>query len=226
MKQLTSATPHAIIMVGIPGAGKSAFAEHFAETFQAPILNTATLQRELKLELAQIEQLRSTILAEYLKTRRTVLVDGHLDSRASRSELIRDITAAGYKPLLVWVQTDTSEAHRRATKQHPVGSGLSSDQFDQAVKAFQPPHIQEKAIVISGKHTYATQLKVVLKQIAQATAHPTVPPVRHVKAQPSAHVSAAQAAQTVQAVQTAQMAHKPQEPETPYVPHSRGITIR
>lgn len=166
MKPLNPASPHVIIMVGIPGAGKSAFAERFAETFQAPILNRTKLQRDLHLDDEQVDILAETVLGEYMKTKRTILLEGNLDDKKHRAELIKFFTKQGFRPLVVWVQTDTIEARRRATKAYPTGSGLSSDEFDDIVKHFQAPLISERAIVISGKHTYATQLKIVLKQIA------------------------------------------------------------
>ena len=76
----------------------------------------------------------------------------------------------------MWVQTDTNESHRRATKPYPKGSGMSSEEFDDLVAQFEAPHPKEHAIVISGKHTYATQLKIVLKQLAQATNPTDTPP--------------------------------------------------
>ena len=39
MKPPIPAIPHVILMIGIPGAGKSTFAERFSETFQAPIVS-------------------------------------------------------------------------------------------------------------------------------------------------------------------------------------------
>jgi shikimate kinase len=180
MKPLTPASPHAILMIGIPGAGKSSFAERFAETFQAPILNFTKLQNDFGLSLRKTDELRNEVLSQLLKTKRTLLLDGGTQTKAQRAELVKKLAAAGYTPLVVWVQTDTNESKRRASKPYPQGSGLNSDEFDTAVKAFQPPLQQEKPIVISGKHTYATQLKVVLKHIVdhsprQATPEPPRP---------------------------------------------------
>lgn len=169
MKPLSPASPHVIIMVGIPGAGKSAFAERFADTFQAPILNRTKLQRDLQLDEEQVDVLSETILKEFMKTKRTILLEGNLDDKKHRAELIKYFTKQGFRPLVVWVQTDTIEARRRAIKAYPQGSGLSSDEFDDIVKHFQAPQVAERAIVISGKHTYTTQLKIVLKQIATNT---------------------------------------------------------
>lgn len=175
MKPLTTASPHAIIMIGIPGSGKSTFALRFADTFQAPIVSQTTLQREYRLSASEAAVLRDTILTEYLKTHRTVLIDGGLDGREKREEMVRRLVKAGYRPLVVWVQTDTSEAHRRATKPFPKGSGLSSSEFDALLAEFESPGEREKMVVISGKHTYTSQLKIILKMLA--TPDPSQPRV-------------------------------------------------
>ncbi len=176
MKPLTPPSPHAIIMIGIPGSGKSAFAEHFADTFQAPIVNFSKLQQQFSLTEKKAIELRDTFLSQLLKTRRTLLIDGGANTKTQRAELTKSLTAAGFAPLTVWVQTDTNEARRRAVKPYPQGSGLSDDAFLSKVKSFQAPVAQEKPVVISGKHTYATQLKVVLRQLAAGTVRPTEPP--------------------------------------------------
>lgn len=166
MKPLTPASPHAILMIGIPGAGKSVFAEKFADTFQAPILNRTKIQKDYELDDEQAEALGETILVEFMKSHRTLLIEGGLELKDKRDVLVKRLNKAGYRTLFVWVQTDTNEAHHRATKDYPKGSGLTSDEFDEAVSIFEAPHAKEKSVVISGKHTYATQLKIVLKQLA------------------------------------------------------------
>ncbi len=177
MKPLNSASPHAIIMIGIPGSGKSTFAERFAETFQAPIVSQTKLQREFALSTEASAALSDSILSEYMKTHRTVLIDGGVDSKDVRDPLVRRLTKAGYQILVVWVQTDTAEAFRRATKPYPRGSGLEADEFDRLVELFDAPHRKEKMVVISGKHTYTSQLKIVLKKLANAdTKQPPSPP--------------------------------------------------
>ena len=168
MKPLTPASPHVIIMVGIPGAGKSTFAERFAETFEAPIVNHAKLQRELQLNNDQAEHLSDAILNELLKTHKTLLIDGGTDRLTKRLELNNKLKKAGYKPLLVWVQTDTQESRWRAGKPYPKGSGLTGQEFDEIIRQFDAPKPNESPIVISGKHTYTSQLKIVLRQLASS----------------------------------------------------------
>lgn len=176
MKPLSPASPHAIIMLGIPGSGKTTFAERFADTFQAPFVNQTKLQREFELSDIQAEALRQLILNEYAKTHRTLLIEGGVETRAARTELIKDLAKAGYKPLLVWVQTDTVESRRRAQKPYPTGSGLTADEFAERVAVFEVPTQQEQPVVISGKHTYVSQLKIVLKHLATTPATPVKKP--------------------------------------------------
>lgn len=166
MKPLTSATPKAIIMVGIPGAGKTTFAERFSKTFQAPYINQTSLARDLEVTPAIAAKVGAIMLEELFKTNRTIIYEGATHTKAARAALVKRVLSAGYQPLIVWVQTESAEAKRRATKKQPDGHELSSDTFDGAIKRFAPPSVQEKALVISGKHTYASQLKIVLKRIA------------------------------------------------------------
>jgi predicted kinase len=166
MKPLTPASPHAIIMVGVPGSGKSTFAERFAETFKAPILNQARIAEDAELNGDQSEAVFKTVLKEFLKTNQTFLIESSHLSRVKRNQISSAVSKAGFRPLVVWVQTEPLEAKRRSLRAKPAGKGMSEQQFDAAFKRFQPPLAIEKATVISGKHTYATQLKVVLKKLA------------------------------------------------------------
>lgn len=166
MKQLTLASPHMIVMVGIPGAGKTAFAEHFAETFKTPYVNQSFLMREFRLNATQATAMANQMLKELFKTRRTILYEGDTSTKAAREALLKTVVAAGYRPLIVWVQTESLEAKRRAIKPHPKGSGVSAGEFTDAVQEFEAPFPEEHAIVISGKHTYPSQLKIVLRQLA------------------------------------------------------------
>lgn len=167
MKPLTSTTPHVIIMVGIPGAGKSTFAGHFANTFQSPLVSHQALMDAAPVDEATSAQITTLLLDELLKTQRTLVYDGPTQTRASRLALTKKIVAAGYKPLLVWVQTESLEAKRRAMRTRTGTTTLSADEFDAALRRFSSPTIAEKPVVISGKHTYASQLKIVLKRLAE-----------------------------------------------------------
>jgi len=176
MKSLSLSKPHVLIMVGIPGSGKSFFAEKFADTFHAPQVSLRTITSVVPDE-ATASKIAELQLKELLKTKQSIIVDGIAHSRAQRMELTKLAHDAGYDTLLVWVQTDPATAKARALKDKKQ----NVDEYDKQTKRFAAPLASEKPVVISGKHTYATQAKVVLKKLsnprAEISTHST-PPVR------------------------------------------------
>ena len=168
MKSLRLSTPHVVIMVGVPGSGKSFFAEHFAKTFSAPLVSWNGIREELfnapqfsKDEDAIIGRVADHMLVELLKTNATVLYEGDTMAQVSRRNLVQTIRKAGYEPLFVWVQTDTATAKSRAQKR-----GVSGEMFNAALRRFTPLKASDPYVVISGKHTYASQLKIVLRRLS------------------------------------------------------------
>jgi len=174
MKHLSLTKPHVIVMVGIPGSGKTFFAEKFADTFHAPYVS-----REKIAALAPdaADALAEQQLDELLKTGKSIIFEGNTDTRVSRTDLARKARLAGYEVLLVWPQTDIATAKQRTIKAYSI----SSDDYDKMVRRFTPPTLPEKPVVISGKHTYASQAKVVLQRLsgprAEISTHNT-PPTR------------------------------------------------
>ena len=165
MKPLTPTTPHVIIMVGIPGAGKSTFTEHFSKTFNAPVVDYDKAFNIVG-SVQAASQVTDLLLDQLLKTRHTLIYEGPTSNKAGRAAVIKKITTAGYQPLLVWVQTESAEALRRSTKKQSGKAAMTAAEFDTAIRSFGAPTPEERPVVISGKHTYATQLKVVLKHLA------------------------------------------------------------
>jgi len=161
-------------MVGIPGAGKSYFAEHFAETFRAPIVSLNGIRKDLfqnptysKDENHTIEKIADHMLGQVLKTDRTVVYIGQTDTKNSRIAIARKTHEAGYEPLFVWVQTEPITARKRSNKKLGKEFAISQNAFNENLKKFTPPQANERAVVISGKHTYASQLKIVLRRLVE-----------------------------------------------------------
>ncbi len=180
MKSLSLTQPHALIMVGIPGSGKSHFADKFADTFHAPYIDHRYISERSANAKAADEILVHTT-QQLMRTHASLIIETDSSSRTRRSELARLVRSAGYAPLFVWVQTDTETARQRFVKSNTG----NNDEFNARIKSFSPPHESEKAIVISGKHTYATQAKIILKRLSvprpATTSAPTVsivPPSR------------------------------------------------
>jgi predicted kinase len=187
MKSLSLSRPHLIVMVGIPGSGKSFFAEHFAQTFNAPIVSFGRITAELFNEPTYTDEEKAIVgrVADYMidelfKTEQTIILEGASDSRVERQAIAKRATAIGYQPLFVWVQTESVAARTRSTKPIKGHTVMSTEQFDAIIRRFSPPHETEKAVVISGKHTYASQLKIVLMRLVDARqpAHVIAPSAR------------------------------------------------
>jgi len=167
MKSLSLTKPHLMILVGIPGSGKSFFAEKFAETF-----HTAFVQQEKIAEYAAdpagAKQLASMQLGQLLKTKQPIIFEGDTHTRAERLELAKAARAAGYDALTIWVQTDPATAKARALRDK--ATTLTNDTYDRAIARFTPPNNLENPVVVSGKHTYASQAKVVLLRLSSPRA--------------------------------------------------------
>lgn len=161
MHALHLARPYAIMMVGIPGSGKTFFAEKFSEMFRTPYLDIATIQETIGNPDA-VEQTVLYILNEVTKTDKPFVFEGNSASRSSRTEFAKWARSKGYKPLIVWVQTDPKLCRARVQK----GRTMSSSEFADQIADFSPPHPDEKPIVISGRHTYTAQARNVLNHLA------------------------------------------------------------
>lgn len=193
MKSLSLSTPHLIVMVGIPGAGKTFFARQFADMFHAPLLSNDMFTNAAPDLDADTNQkltiaLTTDLLPEILKTGKTVLLDGTGSMRNERAELQKVAKKAGYNTLLVWLQTDTATAKIRCVKPHKGSEkrAMRAEEFDAIARKFSPPHPTEKYIVLSGKHTYASQAKMLLRKLSEprSTSQPTQNPTNTPAIQP------------------------------------------
>lgn len=174
MKSLSLIKPHMIIMVGLPGSGKSFFAEKFAETFNAPFVSQQKIGELTKENVSLLALLQ---LDELLKTSQSLIFEGAAHTRAERLALARKARQSGYEPLVIWVQVDALTAKDRSTASK--SASINAEQYERISKRFTPPSGAEKPLVISGKHTYASQARVVLKKLssprAEISAHTTAP---------------------------------------------------
>ena len=170
MKSLQLEKPHAIVAIGIQGSGKTFFGEKFSDTFNAPFIEQEFFVTSAR-DAQQGESLMQRVLHETVKTGRSIVIELSLASRVERAELAKLLRKAGYVPLFVWVQVDTETAMSRSYRSTKV----TPEAYKESLKKFSQPHASENVLVISGKHTFATQAKAVLKKLsAPRTAQPTV----------------------------------------------------
>mgnify|MGYP003589799191 FL=1 len=108
MKSLSTSRPIVILMVGVPGAGKSHFAQQFAKLFQTPLVSYDKLQHLLfsepqfsKDEELLIASLMNNQIQEIFKTSKTFIIDGAVNSRAARMEIERIARKNDYGTLAI-----------------------------------------------------------------------------------------------------------------------------
>jgi predicted kinase len=176
MKSLNLTQPLVIMVIGNPGAGKSFFAKQFAEMFGAPIVSLNQIQDTLDVEnpyktevQAVINKIAGIQIDELLKTSKSILLDGGCNTKTERLRLTRSAKKAGYDTLIVWVQTDEITCKQRATKRSKSSENefvttMSAEEFETQAKRFAAP-LREDHLVISGRHTYSTQAKTVLRRL-------------------------------------------------------------
>ncbi len=163
MTSLHLSRPHAIMMVGTPGSGKSFFAKQFADTFNAPYVDALTLTSYAK-DVPSAMKLVTAFAHQIIRTGQTFVYEGDTDTPALRAEFTQFASKNGYKAVLVWVQVDEKTAKDRTVK----AGKMDADTFNEVIAGFVAPKPAEKPIVISGKHTYATQAKAVLSHLSHS----------------------------------------------------------
>ena len=181
MKSLNLTRPQMLLIVGAPGAGKSFFARQFSKTFDAPIVSVDRIRYELFAnpsfnteESDLVNRMAGYFTDELLKTKRSFLVDGGCNARTDRVRLTQLAKKSGYDVTIVWVQTDIATCRTRALKRNPKRSeddkftpSMDDSAFESLNRRFTEPS-GEEYVVISGKHTYNTQAKMVLRKMVAA----------------------------------------------------------
>lgn len=151
------------MMIGLPGSGKTFFAEQFSEMFGAPYIDANFVEQHCADQQSSDELCRH-FLNEIVRTKQTFIYEGAGLTRASRTEFARWARGNGYQPLFVWVQTDETTCRRRAQKTRSI----DAEQFASIARSFTEPNHTERTIVISGKHTFKTQARAILSRLGDA----------------------------------------------------------
>lgn len=190
MEALTLSSPMIIEIVGLPGSGKSFFAVQFAKTFGAALVSEDKIRWTLfshhtysANENAIVGQVAGLLITELLRTKKTFVLDGGYNSSAARHRLATVALKHGYRVLTIVVQTDEPTSKRRALKRSAKKLGdiykqsLSEEQFAKFAAEYEEPSTTANdVVVISGKHTYATQAKIVLKKMIEMSGNKQMQP--------------------------------------------------
>ena len=153
--------PRAILVFGAPGSGKTTFAERFAKKFHAAFFDLGELERENKLDRKTV----LFLLEQLAKTNVTLVIEGILDTERERTEVRNVLRRAGYNPSLVWIQTDVNTIRQRLKLKNRSAT-KAKQEYETRIGRMEAPSEVEAPIVLSGKHTFETQLRHVLTQLA------------------------------------------------------------
>lgn len=153
--------PRALLIFGAPCSGKSTFAEKFAKRFGIAYYDLDALKEEYnlsrKLVLMLVEQLA--------KTGQTIVLEGGVGTEKEREDMQYILRPAGYSVSTVWVQTDVATIRTRLkNKYHSVAK--AKEAYDSIVPRLEAPSELENPIILSGKHTFETQLRHILSSLA------------------------------------------------------------
>lgn len=153
--------PRALFVFGAPASGKTTFAEKFSKKFGIAYYNLNDLEDEYGLT----KEGALVILEQVMKTHATIIIEGEQDTEANRTEMRNLARHYGYDPALIWIQTDIATIRLRLKQKYRNVSKAKSA-FEEAVAEIEAPTEVEKPIILSGKHTFETQTKHVVKGLA------------------------------------------------------------
>ncbi|HMQ96136.1 MAG TPA: AAA family ATPase [Candidatus Saccharibacteria bacterium] len=159
--------PYLIVVIGIPGSGKTEFATKFADTFQSFPINIKELV-DYGMNIGDATKFALKLFNSISRTEQTIVFEGITGNIAERQKLVQLAKSKGYEPVFVWLQLEPSLARERSAKKSADNPyPISDEYFNHLVKQFVPPERKEKAkiVVISGVHTYASQAKTVLHHL-------------------------------------------------------------
>jgi predicted kinase len=168
------------MLYGFPGAGKTYFARQLCDHLQAAHIQGDRIRGELfenpqydKDENQVIAQLMDYMTGEFLGAGISVVYDTNAMRSVQRRQLREVARKENAQPVLIWFQIDHESAIVRVTKRDRRRSDdkfampLDRATFDRIAGGMQNPEINEEYIVISGKHTFNTQLSAFMKRLRE-----------------------------------------------------------
>lgn len=172
--------PTIVMMLGLPGSGKSYTGYHLAEMLGLALVSDNKIRSSLiqkpkytKEENLVVLHMMLMMAEEYLALGIPVMFDTGLNRLPLRKH-VREL-AKKYKAdtVLIWIQIDKESARLRTkiTAKSVDGvtnsvSRLTDEIFNNLVKSFQPPE-NEDYIVISGKYTFESQKPIIVRKLRE-----------------------------------------------------------
>ena len=157
----TKNQPRALLVFGAPCSGKTTFGRKFAKRFNLAFYDLDELQSKYHLS----RKIILVFIEQIAKTGQTLLIEGCLDTEKDREEVRRILQAADYAPSTIWIQTDMATIRSRLKARYKTVSE-AKNAYEVAVARLEAPSDEEAPIILSGKHTFETQVKHVLAGLA------------------------------------------------------------
>ena len=182
MTQMVKAAPTKpllLTMYGFPGSGKSYFARQLAENMHIAHIQGDRIRHELfseprydKQENRIVTQLMNYMTEEFLSAGVSVIYDENTSRHSTRMALRELARRRQATPLIVWLQIDADSCYTRLEKrdrrrtEDKFSRDYDEESFARYLTSMQNP-TNEDFIVISGKHTFASQKSAVFKRLTE-----------------------------------------------------------
>ncbi|MBR3254029.1 AAA family ATPase [Candidatus Saccharibacteria bacterium] len=155
--------PRALLVFGAPCSGKTSFSTNFAKKYDLAFYDLDEIRDSNRLSRKNL----LLIVELVARTGKTLIFEGGLGTEKERTEIRNILRSAGYSPTLIWIQTDINTIRTRLKLRYRSVS-KARDVYDTSVENLEAPSDHEKPIILSGKHTFETQCRHVLKGLADA----------------------------------------------------------
>lgn len=153
--------PRALLIFGAPCSGKTTFSEKFASRFGIAFYDI----EELKTKYNLTRKLVTMLIEQVGKTGQDILIEGGIGTEREREEIRHILRNQGYDVSTVWVQTDIATIRTRLKQRYKTIT-KAKEVYDSIIPKLEAPSEIEKPIILSGKHTFETQLRHILSALA------------------------------------------------------------
>lgn len=171
--------PVLLVLYGFPGSGKTYFSRQFCQGVHAAHLEEDKIRKELfenpkytKQENLVVNRLMSYMAEEFLKAGLSVVYDANAMRTGQRRHLKELAKNNKAESVVLWLQVDADTAYIRNVKRDRrksddrYSAGYDVEGFKEVASMMQHPNENENYVVVSGKHTFSSQISTVMRKLA------------------------------------------------------------